>query len=100
MQQHSSSRNSIFIEKDNLQNIQEMKELLVQPRSESIKSFLFPMSKDSNVDIHSLTNSQINKSQQYLAHHHRQTLKIMLKSTEGGDHKLATFKKLKELSKM
>jgi hypothetical protein len=81
----SITPDSVFIEANNFESIQTMKELLKKPNSSEIKKHFFGVADGANLDIRKLTSSQINKHQQALSYRNRNLLKTLLKSNEEGE---------------
>lgn len=76
---------SIFIESNNLHTINELNQLKNTASGDQIKQFFYPSSRGKDIDIHKITNNQINKHLQVLNNKNKSTLKNLLKSNLKGD---------------
>ena len=75
-----TSSNSVFIETDNFERIQTMKELVARGSILDIQKHFFAGGDLGNLDIQKLTSIQINKHQQSLSYRNKNLLKTLLKS--------------------
>ncbi len=91
-----SSSDSVFIEANNYEKIQAMKELLAKGSTLDIQKHFFPSSNLGNSDIHKLTSTQINRHQQALSYRNKTLLKTVLKSNHEGDFDQTDLKMLHE----
>lgn len=91
-----TSTDSVFIEADNSERIKVMRELLKGGTSTEIQKHFFAGSDVTDLNIHKLTSSQINRHQQVLSYRNKTLLKTILKSNYEGDLDQSDLKMLHE----
>lgn len=91
-----TSTDSVFIETDNSERIKAMRELARGGSVAEIQKHFFASSEVTELNIHKLTSSQINRHQQVLSYRNKSLLRSLLKSNHEGELDQADLKMLHE----